>query len=69
MYESITLHNEKSIPTNIRGDDRDGAAQRTSLSKDQYIQPLLDRITTTAGDNITARRALPERDTYIKEIK
>ena len=52
-YDSYAVDDEPSLPTNTRGKDCDDAAPSASSSGDLDLQPLIDRITKLAGENVS----------------
>ena len=68
-YESCAVTDELIVPGVTVREERGYGAPRASLSGGLDLQPLLDHIANLAGENVTPKRNVADKDKRIEELE
>ena len=68
-YDSYAVTDEPSLPGVTVREESGDVAPRASLSGGLDLQPLLDRITSLAGENVALKRDAADKDKRIAELE
>ena len=68
-YESYTVSDDPSVSVGVAPEVGEGNVCRGSSSSGLDVEPLRDRITALAGENVPLKRDVAEKDKRIEELE